>query len=220
MVSILLATFNGERYIRQSIDSILNQTFNQWELLIGFNGTTDSSINIVQEYNDERIRVFNFGDDKGKAKTLNKLIIESSYNWCSIQDDDDIWLPDKLSEQFSISQDYDIIGTFIEYINANGVVTGGVDLATDHDTILQKTITGNNQIANSSAIFRKSAAKEIGFWREDIDGIEDIDFWIRLLKAGYYFYNLPVILVQHRLHPASNYNTKAHNLNRLLQQYK
>ena len=74
MISILLAVYNGEKYIRKSIDSILNQSYKDFELLIGFNGTIDNSKKIVSEYNDSRIRVFDYNDDKGKAKTLNKLI--------------------------------------------------------------------------------------------------------------------------------------------------
>ena len=55
VISILLATYNGERYIKKSIDSIMDQTFKDWKLLIGFNGTTDSSKEIVESYNDNRI---------------------------------------------------------------------------------------------------------------------------------------------------------------------
>lgn len=74
MISILLATHNGERFIEQSIKSVLNQTFKEFELLIGFNGTTDSSKKIVEGIKDDRIRVFDYGEDKGKSKTLNKLL--------------------------------------------------------------------------------------------------------------------------------------------------
>ena len=74
MISILLATYNGEKFIKESIDSILNQTFTEWELIIGFNGTTDNSKKIVSEYNDSRIKIFDYGNDKGKAKTLNTFL--------------------------------------------------------------------------------------------------------------------------------------------------
>lgn len=99
MISILLAIYNGEKYLRNSIDSILNQTFKDWELLIGFNGTTDSSKEIIKEYKDTRIKTFDYGDDKGKCKTLNKLIKESQYDLCAIQDDDDVWEKEKLKKQ-------------------------------------------------------------------------------------------------------------------------
>lgn len=212
MISILLAVYNGEKYISQSIDSIINQTFKGWELLIGFNGTTDSSKDIVNSYNDNRIRIFDYKEDKGKAKTLNKLIKESRYDWCAMQDDDDIWLPEKLEKQLDQLNDFDVIGTLITYIDKNGIPCGAPNLAIDHEKIKSKSLAGINQIANSSAIFKKEAAAEINFWREDIDGVEDFDFWKKLLKKDYKFYNIPDYLVLHRLHQESNFNSKSFNI--------
>ena len=116
MISILLAVYNGEKYINESIDSILNQSFTEWELLIGFNGTTDNSKEIVSNYNDSRIKIFDYLDDKGKSITLNKLLKEAKYDWCAIQDDDDVWIQDKLENQMKYINDYDIIGTLINYL--------------------------------------------------------------------------------------------------------
>jgi glycosyltransferase involved in cell wall biosynthesis len=113
MISILLATYNGEKYISLAIESVLNQSFKDFELLIGFNGTTDSSKGIVYRYNDPRIRVFDFGDDKGKSKTLNKLLIESRYDHVCLQDDDDVWVYNKLEKQTNYFEEYDVVGTLI-----------------------------------------------------------------------------------------------------------
>ena len=96
MFSILLAIYNGQNFVEASIESVLSQSFIDLELLIGFNGTTDSSKEIVSKYQDSRIKIFDYGEDKGKAKTLNKLIIESKYDWIAIQDDDDVWTKEKL----------------------------------------------------------------------------------------------------------------------------
>lgn len=208
MISILLAVYNGEKYISQSIDSIINQTFKDWELLIGFNGTTDSSKDIVSSYNDNRIRIFDYKEDKGKAKTLNKLIKEARYDWCAIQDDDDIWCPQKLEKQFSLTSIYDVIGTFIHYIDQDNRVTGQANISSDHESIKNKSLSGVNQVANSSAIFKRSRAKQINFWREDIDGVEDFDFWLKLLRAGYLFHNIPEFITLHRLHSSSHFNSR------------
>jgi len=208
MISILLAVHNGEKYISQSIDSIINQTFENWELLIGFNGTIDSSKDIVDSYNDDRIKTFDYGNDKGKAKTLNKLIKEAQYDWCAIQDDDDIWLSKKLEKQIKHTKDCDVVGSYIHYINENGSITGSPNLSQNHGQIKTKSLIGINQIANSSAIFKKDAAAQINFWREDIDGVEDFDFWLRLLRAGYSFYNIPEYITLHRLHASSHFNSQ------------
>jgi glycosyltransferase involved in cell wall biosynthesis len=216
MISILLPIYNGERFLRESIQSVLNQTFAEFELLVGFNGTVDSSKDIVDSFDDTRIRVFDYGDDVGKAKTLNKLITEVKYDWVALQDDDDVWLETKLETQIQYFPHTDVVGTFIRYINQNNQIIGGPNLSYDHETICRLSLRGNNQIANSSSVFKKSKALGIGGWREDIDGIEDFDFWLKLIRNGNLFVNVPQYLVHHRLHPKSNFNTKTHNLSSIL----
>lgn len=215
MISILLATYNGQNYIQQSIDSILNQTFKDFELLIGFNGTTDNSKNIVAEYGDSRIKVYDYGDDKGKAKTLNKLIKEAQFDWIAIQDDDDIWLPTKLENQVKFLEDFDVIGTQIQYIDKNSNIIGGVYLEINDRNIKQKSLSGNNQIANSSSIIRKKAVEEINGWDESLFGVEDYDLWLKLIRKDYKFKNLNEVLVLHRLHSNSNFNNTSRQENDL-----
>lgn len=216
MISILLATYNGERYIKNSIDSIINQTFTDWELLIGFNGTNDLSIDIVNQYNDNRIKIFNYGDEKGKAKTLNKLLLEASRNWIALQDDDDVWLETKLEKQLRFIKDYDLIGTQISYIDEHGNYIGYPNLSTNHEDIIRLSLAGDNQIANTSVIFKKADAIKISGWDTTIDGIEDFDFWLRLIRLGKITINIPEKLVLHRLHDKSNFNTKNYELNKIL----
>ena len=216
MISVLLATYNGEKYILESIESILNQTYTNFELLVGFNGTTDNSKKLVRNFDDNRIRIFDYGSDRGKAKTLNKLLSEAKYNWVSIQDDDDIWIADKFEKQIQFISEFDVIGTFIKYINSNGSISGFPTLGTIDYEIKRLSLMGTNQVANTSAIFKKSDALEIGGWREDIDGIEDYDFWIRLMRIGKKFINIPEYLVLHRIHNQSNFNTKNHDISKIL----
>jgi glycosyltransferase involved in cell wall biosynthesis len=216
MVSVLLATYNGENFISKSIESILNQSFQEFEILIGFNGTTDNSRMIVNQYNDPRIRVFDYGDDKGKSKTLNKLLLESKYEWIAIQDDDDIWINTKLEKQLPHIENNDVIGTFIQYIDVNDNPIGGPTLSSQDDEIKKTSLSGGNQIANTSAIFKKKDALEIGGWRDGLDGIEDYDFWLRLMRNGKKFINISENLVLHRLHSNSNFNTKQFDLSKIL----
>jgi len=216
MISILLAIYNGEKYLRNSIDSILNQTFKDWELLIGFNGTTDSSKEIIKEYKDTRIKTFDYGEDKGKGKTLNKLIKESQYDWCAIQDDDDVWEKEKLKKQIKHISDYDVVGSFINYIDEKGFLIGGPNLSSSHNEIKRRSLAGSNQIANQSAIFKKSAVNSIGGWNENIEGIEDYDLWLRLLRCEYKFFNVPEYLCFHRLHNKSNFNIKEQDVSKIL----
>lgn len=160
MISILLATYNGEKYLKKSIDSILNQSFKDFELLIGVNGTTDNSKEIIKSYDDKRIKTF-FYDEKGKAITLNKLIVEAKFEWIALQDDDDIWLETKLEKQIKLVNDFDVIGTLINYIDELDNIIGSPNIVTDSLMINKLSLCGDNQVANTSAIFKKKDALDI-----------------------------------------------------------
>lgn len=215
MISILLATYNGERYLKKSIDSILNQTFGDFELLIGLNDTNDGSMNIINSYDDDRIRVFEYSE-RGKAITLNKLINEAKFDWIAMQDDDDVWVGEKLEKQINLINDFDVIGTFIDYINESDQIIGCPNLSENEMEIKGRSFMGDNQVANTSAIFRKEDAIKINLWRDGLDGIEDFDFWLRLMREGKRFKNIPEKLVMHRLHNNSNFNTKKYDISKIL----
>jgi len=213
MISVLLATYNGHRFIQKSIDSVLNQTFGELELLIGLNGENSKTKEILEKYNDPRIKIFDYGDDKGKAKTLNKLLMECSFEILCLQDDDDIWQKNKLEKQISFIDENDVVGTFIQYINERGEIIGYPELSLFHDRIVLKSLSGDNQIANTSAMFRKKDSIRVGGWEETKEGIEDFHFWIKLIREKKTFLNIPEFLVQHRIHSTSNFNTKKYDLN-------
>lgn len=216
MITVLLPVYNGEKYIRKSIDSILSQDFDEFELIVGFNGTSDSSIEIVESYDDPRIRIINYGNDKGKGKTLNKMLLESKFDIIALQDDDDIWHKSKLSRQIDFISDFDIIGTQISYIGEDDNTIGGVNLRRNHEDIVSRMEEGDNHIANSSAIFKKEKAIEIGGWSENLDGIEDFDFWLRMIRSGCRIKNLDKILVKHRIHSGSNFNVNKYDISQII----
>jgi glycosyltransferase involved in cell wall biosynthesis len=216
MISILLATFNGHKFIEESINSILNQSFNDFELLIGLNGENEATKNILKNYNDNRIKIFDYGNDKGKSKTLNKLLQVAKYDWVGIQDDDDVWLPQKLETQIKFIEHFDVIGSLINYISESGKIIGSPNLAINHDEIKIKSLSGDNNIANTSAIFKKECALEVNGWSTNLDGIEDFDFWLKLIRNNKKIINVNEVLVLHRLHGKSNFNTKKHDINSIL----
>jgi glycosyltransferase involved in cell wall biosynthesis len=230
MISVLLPIYNGEKYLKQSLTSVLNQTFQDFEVLIGFNGTTDNSKEIVNSVlfegiNDpetlytiqNKVRIFDYGHEKGKAKTLNKLLSEAKFDIIALQDDDDVWHPNKLEKQIPFIQDFDVVGTFLSYINHNGLLTKNLTLEVEDSFIKYRSLErGINNVANTSTVLKKSVALEINGWREDIDGIEDFDFWLRLMRIGKTFRNVPEFLLFHRMHTDSNFNTKYHDLKKIL----
>jgi len=215
MISVLFPTYKGHRFIMKSLDAVIKQTYQKIEILIGFNGENEESKKIVSNFQDERIRIFDYGEEKGKAKTLNKLLKEARGEIIGVQDDDDIWLPQKLEKQLKEFPNYDIVGTFIEYIDENGgpwiennFLRKGPKLHTNHREIIKGMLSGDNQIANTSALVKRECALEVGGWDENLDGVEDYDFWIKLTKNGKLFFNIPEVLTLHRIHSTSNFNSK------------
>ena len=145
--------------------------------------------------------------------------LESKYEIIGIQDDDDIWVGTKLETQIPLFKDFDVVGTFIQYINENEGRSewgNGPSLSIDHQDITKGIQSGDNQIANTSALFRKSDALLIGGWKEEFEGIEDYDFWARLMKSGKQFINIPEVLVLHRIHRTSNFNFNNYDKSRLM----
>ncbi len=198
--------YNGIEFINESVSSILNQTFEDWELIIGVNGHPPMSEVYLAakqyELMNSKIRVLDLSDIKGKSNALNVMVQYCNYNYVALLDVDDAWLPGKLAAQSIYLNVYDVIGTKCVYFG-------------EADPIIPQIPEGDlrnfnffsfNPIVNSSAIIRK----ELCYWVEN--GIEDYDLWLRLRKLGKKFYNCNQVLIKHRIHKASAFNAKGNNL--------
>ena len=210
MVTILLPIYNDEKYIKFTIQSLLDQSFSDYKCLIGFNGTTDNSRDIVKSLieNDRRFSINDFGDAKGKSLTLNKLLDIVDTEFICLIDGDDIWKSDKLEKQINISSQFDIIGTLASYIDENNSSFFNLNLLEDNESIKRELFKGNNQIVNSSCFLKTSCAREVGGWDHSVEGLEDFDFWVKLAKKNKIFFNVQDYLVYHRVHQNSNFNAK------------
>lgn len=106
LVSIIMPSYNTERYIRESIDSVLAQTYTQWELIIVDDCSTDNTDEVVSDYlNDFRIRYIKNNRNSGAAVSRNRALKEAKGKWIAFLDSDDLWLPDKLEKQISFMKD-------------------------------------------------------------------------------------------------------------------
>ena len=218
--------YNGIEFIEQSVSSILNQTYEEWELLIGINGYSANSTTLQKAQqlykNNPKIRILDLGITLGKANALNILISYCKYDWIALLDVDDLWHPTKLMIQMyyaingyipnntnmSVNNTnntnnkifLDVIGSQCIYF---GDKSGSPNIPTGY--ISNFNIKLFNPIVNSSVIFKKKYA----FWIEN--GIEDYELWIRLWKQKCHIFNCNRILVAHRIHAASAFNSKGHS---------
>ncbi len=205
MISILIPIYNGIEFINDSVPSILMQTFENWELLIGVNGHCQNS-DVYQkaklyESIDKRIKVFDFCNIKGKSNTLNELIKHCTYNYVALLDVDDIWHYKKLEIQSQFLSNYDVIGSNCVWFGDMENVVPKIPV----NDFSNFNFTEVNPIINSSCIIKK----ELCHWNEN--GIEDYDLWLRLWKQKRRFFNCPEILVKHRIHKTSAFNSKGNN---------
>ena len=208
MFSILIPLYNGVEFLKEALDSVQNQTFTQWEVIIGVNGHPQYSA-VYKEAETlalsdvaTRIRVIDLYDlvEKGKSAALNAMLPYTKFSHIAILDVDDIWLPTKLEKQLPfIQQGYDVVGSQCEYF---GQLSGNPSIPLGDISTFD--FFKVNPIINSSAIVRKDLCQ----WRTKWDGIEDYDMWLTLRKSNCRFYNVGEVLVRHRIHQSSSYNSR------------
>jgi glycosyltransferase involved in cell wall biosynthesis len=211
MISILIPIYNGIEFIDESVSSVLNQDFDAWELIIGINGHPPNSeiYQIAKKYESSKVHIIDLHRIKGKANALNEMIKFCKYDYVSLLDVDDIWYPNKLSKQMLYINFFDVIGSKCVYFG-------------DMEGTIPKIPTGNltknnvdflkaNPIINSSCLVRK----DLCYWEDASNGgisIEDYDLWLRLWRQGRFFYNCDEVLVKHRIHKKSAFNSKGNHL--------
>jgi teichuronic acid biosynthesis glycosyltransferase TuaG len=204
MISILIPLYNGVKFLEECINSVISQTYNDWECIIGINGHESNSDiekkarNICSK--DSRI-IVKFYLTKGKTNTLNKMVEECNYEFIAILDCDDIWFPEKLQKQIVYLNKYDVIGTACQYIGKKNIIPPipYFDYTNSHDFFC------SNPIINSSVIIRKEDA----YWNNNSFGLDDYYLWFYLkFIKNRTFYNSPEILVYHRIHNKSFFNSK------------
>ena len=204
-VSIIMPTYNAEKYIQESINSVINQTYTNWELIIINDGSTDKTLEIIKENQliDSRIKLIN-QINKKQAAARNAGFKIAKGDWIAIIDSDDLWMPDKLEIQLYNSGRSDVIytGGIINY-----QLTG---LKSTYKTIfglyegldMYKELYNFNPIPNLSVLFKRDLIKKVGYQNENIElwGCEDWDYWIRMAKCGATFLGFNRSLFFYRIH--------------------
>jgi len=197
-VSVLMPVYNGERYLREAIDSILNQTFTDFEFIIINDGSTDNSLEIIQSYDDSRIRIVNNETNIGLTKSLNKAIKRARGKYIARQDADDISLPHRFLEQLSYLErrpEIALLGTSVYHIDEQGKVLGRVIVPIKPGNKLLK----ENQFNHGSTIFNKNVVVRLGGYNSILRYSQDYELWLRIAKH-HEVGNLPQPLYKLRFH--------------------
>lgn len=202
LVSIVMPSFNSEKYIQAAIDSVTSQTYNNWELLVVDDGSNDNTSKIVMDYceNDTRIKLFKFYTNKGTAKARNVGVANSSGKYVAFLDSDDIWSPKKLQKQIAFMENnsYDFTCTNYSKIDRCGKFLNKVIYArkqSDYSDILKKNP------GNSTVIFNLETVGKIQI--PDIRKRNDYVMWLQVIKKVKTLYGLNETLSSHRIRKGS-----------------
>jgi glycosyltransferase involved in cell wall biosynthesis len=196
LVSVLLATYNGGRFIRRAIQSVFNQTFSNCELIVIDDCSNDGTFEILKEFeNEERVIRLRNEVNLGYQKSLNRGMREARGEYIAIIDDDDRWLDeDKLKKQVEFlasHPEYVLVGADRVIVDEDGSELARPSLPKSDEEIRGKMLE-RNCFAHSSVMYRKSAAVKVGCYRESrYPYSEDYDLWVRLGTIGK-LANLPI----------------------------
>lgn len=197
-ISVIMSVYNGEKYLREAIESILNQTFTDFEFLIVNDGSTDGSSEIIQSYQDERARLINNEQNIGLTKSLNKAIRQARGEYIARQDADDISLPNRFEEQikyFDRHPEVALLGTSVYKIDKQGKVVGRIIVPAKPSGNLLK----GNQFSHGSTMFKREVVDRLGGYNELFRYCQDYELWGRIAKH-YTVRNLPQALYKLRFH--------------------
>lgn len=203
-VSVLMPIYNGEKYLRQAIDSILRQTFTDFEFLIINDGSTDSSAELIESYNDPRIRLVHNKTNLKLIETLNKGIKLARGQYIARMDCDDISLPERLAKQVAFMDahpEVGVLGTGFYFMGSDGKLSYKVLFPIKHH-LLRWGLCFYCPICHPSVLMRKDAIVKVDGYDPEMFHVEDYDLWYRLSKKTK-LANLSDILLYLRKHQDS-----------------
>ena len=199
-IAVLMCAYNSEVFIKEAIESILEQTYSDFEFIIVENGSTDRTWEIIKSYGDSRIKPFKT-EIKGLTFNLNYGLLQTEAEFIARMDTDDIANPERLEKQISyleIHPEVSVLGTAIEIFN-NSKMSRVVILPLT-DSAIRRRLPFVFSFCHPSVMFYRRVIMNVGGY-DGIKGCEDLDLWLRLMRnKSIKFANLPEPLLKYRIH--------------------
>jgi glycosyltransferase involved in cell wall biosynthesis len=221
-ISVIMNVRNGEQFLREALDSVLAQTFTDWELIVWDDCSTDDSAMIVKQYHDPRIQYFLSPDETPLGEARNQAIRQGTGDWLAFLDQDDIWLPRKLEEQVALIAGHVgiIYGRTVLFDSQRGDLRD-YDYAHEfeplpHGDIFARLFREGCFIAMSSAVLRRSAVAEVGRIPDSIQVIPDYYLYAAIARH-YQARAVQQVVCRYRVHAGSMSASRRHRL-RLFQE--
>ncbi len=214
LISVIMPVYNAQLYLTQAIDSILNQTISDFELIIINDGSTDGSKEIINKFldQDSRIKLIN-QDNKGLISALNAGIDIAEGMYIARMDADDISLTNRFELQLNFleKEKLDIVGSFIQFFTSNGLCN--IEKYPIENSEIKFRLITSSPFAHPSIFVKSEILKENkyqvhDFFKNNYKGFsEDFYLWIRLSLKGYLMGNVPHVLLLYRISNSQYTNT-------------
>lgn len=203
-VTVLMPVYNGEKYLREAIDSILDQTFTNFEFIIIDDGSLDNSVEIIKSYQDPRIRLIKNEHNQGLVYSLNLGLSLAQGKYVARMDCDDISLPERLQKQIEFldkNAEIAVVGTWVKIFNEKKGNQTTWQCPIDSLSI-KWNLLFHNPIPHSSVMFRKDIILSNHGYSQEMLDVEDYDLW-RRLASKVLLANLPSVLLFYRQHDSN-----------------
>ena len=208
LISIIMAAYNAERTVGFAVESVLKQTYENFELLVINDCSTDNTRKIVEEYaeKDSRVKLITNPENLGVSLTRLEGLKQANGDWIAIIDSDDAWMPEKLEKQIALQKklNTDLVFTGVKYLKADGTPLDW-ELKVP-DEIGYKKMLKQNLIANPSTLVRKELYEKYYAIGDEMH--EDFALWLSILKTGINAYAVTEPLTIVRISPNSKSGNK------------
>lgn len=198
-----MAVFNGELYLKEAIDSVLNQTMSDFEFIIIDDHSNDESLMIINSYKDSRIHLLQNEQNMGLAASLNCGIKIAKAPLIARMDADDVMIPNRLEIQVNYLEkntNIGVCGSFAIQIDGDSKVTGMVKTPTGLHLQFAKWIP--SPVIHPTVLMRAELLRN-NLYNESLKSAQDYDLWLRLIVQGVQFYNCKTPLLKYRVHAKS-----------------
>lgn len=201
-ITVLMSVYNSEAYLQEAIESILNQSFPDFEFLIVNDASIDRSRQIILSYQDPRIRLIDNPENLGLTKSLNKGLALAEGQYIARMDADDISHPQRLAKQLAYmeqNENVDVVGSWGWIVDDKGIVWGDLRPYVEFEDIFVQLFFSNCMI-HSSTFFRKEVIMRLGGYDTAFVRAQDYGLWVKIISNLGKITNIPEYLVKYRNH--------------------
>lgn len=227
--SVVIPAFNAEKFVLETLNSVVNQTFGNYEIIVVDDGSTDNTYRITKEFLDAEnvnYRIIKHEKNRGIGAARNTGIKNSKGKYIAFLDADDIWYKYKLQKVYEVlSKNPNVnIACHDEYLVVDGKIVDKLKCGPFVDNMYEKLLFEGNCLSTSATVVEKDKLIEVGLFSEDLsfNGVEDYELWLRLAKLGCYFYFLHEVLGEYRMRTSSissNITTQIQNESNVIQHH-